>query len=239
MWFLRRSLRHRPCSWNTLGISKKIFTCHVRINENLAPQRSHIKGNLSAATSAVLMYANALIMNGDRSRLAKNAIKHFNLVLLLLMGLIQYEWAPEGARENVHNIGSLKEAPFSSLTTNQAQFRSFGLCFRELIHYLVTSWQMKKVSFLPRSVRYLTVSTVFTLYTWECVRYKYHSWGNHRVPEGCERAAASARCPQSSNISTAGACERITEGREDIWPSVCTQFKLHIAHPDRSHSVVL
>lgn len=44
-------------------------------------RRRHVKGNLSAATSAILAYANALIVNRGGSWLASNAIKHFNLVL--------------------------------------------------------------------------------------------------------------------------------------------------------------
>lgn len=52
-----------------------------RLMKMYALRRRHIKGNLSSATSAVLAYANALIVNRDGSWLASNAIKHFNLVL--------------------------------------------------------------------------------------------------------------------------------------------------------------
>lgn len=79
------------------------------------------------------------------------------------------------------------------------------------MNYSVSSWQMKRLAFLPRSVWYLTVSTVFTLYTWKCVHYKYRSWGNHRAPRD-----TNGLQPQPTNITITDTCEHTTEGRADI-----------------------
>ena len=87
----------------------------------------------------------------------------------------------QSARERARKIVSLGVC-FYSLTPNRAQFRSTGLCFSELINYSVTSWQTRRLAARPASLWYLTVSAMFTLYTWECVQCKYHSWGNHRAP---------------------------------------------------------
>lgn len=51
-------------------------------------------------------------------------------------------------RIKVHNTGSLRES-FSSLTPNQAQFRSFGLCFSELINNLESTRRMKRLASCP------------------------------------------------------------------------------------------
>lgn len=61
---------HHRCR-NAPGIFNEICNCHVRSNENLAPQYSHIKGKSLRRYICHVDICKHLILNTDRSRLAE------------------------------------------------------------------------------------------------------------------------------------------------------------------------
>lgn len=71
----------------------------------------------------------------------------------------------------------------------------------------------------PRVTWYPTAWTVFTLCTWECVHYKYHSWGSRRAPGEMWTASAGALKQPTSVTAGADTCECSTWDRARTWCS--------------------
>lgn len=132
-----------------------------------------------------------------------------------------------GREEKVCSGGLIKrvDSPLWHLIKLSLKARRLG----EGMNYLVSSWQIKRLDSLSRPVRYLTVSSVFTLFTWECVHYKYHSWGNHRAPGVSEWA------PPSPSVTCEGWESRLVSSAHQ---HTCSTFYMCVLESAKEHYIV-